>query len=564
MRRNDTIERIWRSGLYIGPNRPDSRVTIDRDWTLHRAKTPGTAMEARRQPGRWYQDAAGTQVEVELPRQLIRQVQIDRRLGSDTAQFTITCWNADPNVGPSKKSQGMFSQRRSFEGNEGLRLIQAGSARWPQLEPNDWSAIHGDGDAHSYGRIAQGNMVRIYQGYGGYTKPINDALADDNLVRTCIGIIDTVDTDTDGNIEIAGRCVGALLVDQKCYPPLIPTGCYPTQFFSKSWNQETTGNPRGYIPTRTNYRDLADIIRLLAIWSGFYLPGAPTSHKGRWPAVLGGIEDTGIDATSVIGADVFDKRPPIDAMKTIREMVNYTTWVDQEGGLRFQSPNIWEAGNFDYDGRHHRFAWDLDEEVNLLALRSSGNKALDRSSVTVAMADPYRNGVGTVKIAAFDTNTTSVKNQLHGMVNPATIGLDVDIPHKEMVTIAELTGVRIWFLRRRGTISIPANPLIDIDDQVRAWDRITFDHYLHRVEASTTTHDLDSNEFRQELTTHWLGADNEDWAIRVGPNGHVVYNTHPNAGGNSGRTPRAGHVHQPLVLGSILEGRSTRNAELVP
>lgn len=557
MRRNNTIERIWRSGLYIGANRADSRVTIDRDWTLHSAKTPGTAMEPRRQPGRWYQDAAHTQNEVELPRQLIRQVQVDRRLGSDTAQFTITCWNADPDNGPNKNAQGQFSQRRTFEGNEGLRLIAAGAARWPQLEPNDWSAIHGGGEAHSYGRIAQGNMVRIYQGYGSWYKTLADGLTDDNLVRTVVGIIDTVDTDTDGNIEIAGRCVGSLLVDQTCYPPLIPIDCYPTQFFSKSWNQATTGNPRGYIPTRTNYRDLADIIRLLAIWSGFYFPGAPNSHNGRWPAILGGIEDTGIDATSVIGADVFDKKPPIDAMKTIREMVGYLTWIDQEGGLRFQSPNIWEAGNFDYDGKHHRFAFDLDEEVNLLSLRSSSNKALDRSSITVAMADPYRNGKGTVKLASFNTNTTSVKNQLHGMNIPAMIGLDTDIPLKEMITMAELIGVRIWFLRRRGTISAPALPLIDPDDQIRAWDRITYDHYLHRVEGVVTNHDLDSGEYRMDLNTHWLGADNTDWAIRVGPNGHVVYNTHASAGGTVTRTPRFGHVQQPPTVADYTTAKST-------
>lgn len=566
MRRNPVLEAIWRSGVYIGTNMADSRVTVDRHWQIDTARTGGSAMSERRQPARWFQDYAGTQQEIDLPTQLIRTVHKSANLDSDCAQLTVTCWNADPDGSPNKPAQGMFSQRRGFPGPTGLKLTASGEARWGvsaggQLVPNEWSTVRTYDRAHSYGTIAQGNMIRTYQGYGGYMsvdgrvipKTRLQALSDGNIVPTGIWVIDDVDYDDEGNIEITCRDDVSLLVDQIWYPPMIPLGCYPTQFYSRQWNLETTGNPRGEIPSRTNYRDLTDIVRLALLWSGFHLKGAPLTADGRWPAIFGGLEDTGIASPSVVTADTFDKKPPIDVIKTIRDIVGYSTWGDQEGGFRFQSPNIWEAGNFDYDGVHHQFAWDIDEMAELVSIKAKGTKRIDRSSVTVAMADPYANQPGTVKIAAFDTFTDTTKHQLHGIHAPAIIGLDRDIPHREMVTLAELTGTRMWFMRRRASIRCAANPLIDVDDQVRPWERTTFDTYLHRVTGYETNHDLDTGEYMMDLSTHWLGADNTDWVIRVGPDGHVVYNTFP-AGGQfrTGKRP----THHALPANSLTDAEA--------
>lgn len=559
MRRNETIEAIWNSGDFTGLNRADSRVTVDRRWQIRTANTGGSAMSARRQPARWYQDYAATQQEVDLPTQLIRSIRKSASLDSDCAQLTISCWNADPDGSPNKPAQGMFSQRRGFPTISGLALTASGAARWgPEgLEPNEWSTVRTYDRAHSYGTIAQGNMIRTYQGYGGYLfsgghilyKTRQQAINDGNIVPTGVWIIDDIDYDDEGNIEITCRDIVSLLVDQIWYPPAIPLGCYPTQFYSREWNLATTGDPRGVIPSRTNYRDLTDIVRLALLWSGFYLKGAPGSADGRWPAIIGGLEDTGIASPSVVSADTFDKKPIIDVIKTIRDIVGYSTWGDQEGGFRFQSPNIWEAGNFDYNGQHHQFVWDLDEFSTLTSLKVKGTKRIDRSSITVAMAEPYANQPGTVKLAAFDTFTDTTKHQLHGLNAPAIIGLDRDIPLREMITLAELTGTRMWFMRRRITASCAANPLIDVDDQIRCWERTTFDTYIHRVQAYETRHDLDSGEYTQDLSGHWLGADNTDWVIVVSDDGHVYYNQLPAGSGGISRGGR-GPIHRSLPAGS--------------
>ena len=562
MRRNTTIEDIWNGGDFAGLRAASTYITVSPEWVLTSANAPGTQMIPRRQPARWYQDTPSTVTQLAVPLSIVRRIRIDRQINTDAAQLTMTVRNADPAGGINVPEQGRYSQRRSVNG---ATLTATGEARWPELEPNEWSTIYTAGRAHGYGYLAQGNMLRTYQGYGAWevdatapdgrtAKSLEDALADGNVVQTGAWIIDEVDYDHEGNIEINARDVMALLIDQKLYPPFVPTGCYPTQFYSRTWNTEAGYGPNGKVPSSTNYKDLSDIIRLFAIWGGFYLPGGDLTAGGRWPAILGGIEDTGIDSTSVLTADMFDKKDVIDGMKAVAQMVAYELWVDQEGGLRFHSPNIWEAGNFDYDGAHSRFAFDIDENRTLTSYRALGTKRFDRSSIAAAVADPYLSARGhRAKHATFDTWTSSTKNQLHGMVSPAIIAVEHDIPLSEMVTIAELTGLRTWFQRRRGTWEAPALPLIDRGDQVRIWERVTFDHYLHRVETISTEHDIEQGTYKMNGTSHWLGADNEDWKIRVGPGGHVIYNINVPDGGTTLRHLRGGHVQHPYSTPTLAE-----------
>lgn len=226
------------------------------------------------------------------------------------------------------------------------------------------------------------------------------------------------------------------------------------------------------------------------------------------------------------------------------------TWLARRNGTVYftgNSPNIWEAGNFDYDGYHSRFAFEIDEAKGLLDYVVVNSRKADRSKFVVAQADPYRNGPGTVKIASYDAWTSSTKPQLHGMHNQATWSLHdkkANIALSEMVTLAELAGLRTWFARRMGSVSAPALPLIDIDDQIRIVERVTFEMYLHRVLNITTSHDLDSGAYRMNINTHWLGADPTGWAVRVSENGHVTYNS--GAGSGQGRQRRASTSRQPV------------------
>lgn len=183
---------------------------------------------------------------------------------------------------------------------------------------------------------------------------------------------------------------------------------------------------------------------------------------------------------------------------------------------------MFAAGNLDYNGSRTNFAFDIDELKHIQSWTSAWTKRADRSNVIVSQGNPEI--TAGVKHANFNTNTSIVKNQVRGMVSPAFFQLDRDIPLKEMVTMAELTGLRMWFARHRGTVQASANPLIDVDDQVRIWEKHTWETYLHRVRSVSTTQDTGQGTYTMNLELQWVGPDNSGWEVTVDSAGHVNYN----------------------------------------
>lgn len=76
-------------GVFIGRNRPHGRVTVEPAWQLH--ATGPTYGTGTRGPYRWFQDAAGSQVEVEVPN--IKTINIERSTDSEVASCTIVIYN---------------------------------------------------------------------------------------------------------------------------------------------------------------------------------------------------------------------------------------------------------------------------------------------------------------------------------------------------------------------------------------------------------------------------------------------------------------------------------------
>ena len=387
--------------------------------------------------------------------------------------------------------------------------------------------------AFSYGALAAGNMIQTYQGYGA------------NLVRTGVWIIDTASPSSKGELVVVARCVGALLVDPPLYARgktvdgggIVPNFSYPMQFFSELYNKEVYGSPAGSPPHSTNYTDLVEVVQIIAAWAGFADGGG----------LLGQYEETGIALTSPFTADAFDKKFAIDAIKMVRDIVGYTTMIDQDGGFHFTKGNQWESGNF-IDGVHTDDVFDISERQQLIEYTGTNSKKADRSAFIVTEADPYyRGGAGEPypEYASYRTNTSNVNNQLHQMRLPAMIPVDHRVTFKEMVTMAELTGLRSWFQRRHGTCTIMGTPLIDVGDQVRILERTTYDHFLHHVDSLTSNHDVQSGVWTMTLNTHWMGP-SQQFKIYVGPSGNVIYN-----GSSAGRDPNEDAVNGyslPYVL----------------
>lgn len=256
-----------------------------------------------------------------------------------------------------------------------------------------------------------------------------------------------------------------------------------------------------------NYLDYTDIIRELLLWSGwlFY----DTTYDPAEPApVYGNLETTGAYSDEPLPEDVFDKKPVIDAINTIKEIVGYLFWVDDEGAARFESPNWWMAGNFYEDGSYTSFIPEIDETRVLTEYRVRFADRSARSEIIVSTEMPEKGNETTVTTRY----TPGTAGLLRGMVKPAMWVNGVFTRESEQQIMTELIAMHIWFSMRMGAVTVLANPAIQINDQVRIFERQTSETFIHYVRSIRSQHNLETGEWLYDLETNWLG-DGENWVI---------------------------------------------------
>jgi hypothetical protein len=84
----------------------------------------------------------------------------------------------------------------------------------------------------------------------------------------------------------------------------------------------------------------------------------------------------------------------------------------------------------------------------------------------------------------------------------------------ETRVMADMIAANAMFTYRTSQMSIPANPSIQVDDQVRILERITSETYYHYVLGIKSNMDLEEGTWIYDMTTHWLGEDPESaWAV---------------------------------------------------
>lgn len=272
-------------------------------------------------------------------------------------------------------------------------------------------------------------------------------------------------------------------------------------------NFGSVGSGRGQLRYDGNYKDYSDIIRDLLLWAGFYLYTVPPP-AGEQPDVYGNIETTGAYNTQdKLPQDMFDKRPVLDAIRDIKAIVGYLFYIDAEGAARFESPNWWQVGNFLVDGTPLSYMPEIDERVQLTGHNVVRSASSARSEIIISTEYPYAtiNGQkvpdGIVKTRIVGSTAADLK----GIISPAIWYNNKFLRPAEQKTMAELIDMRIWFSRRTATVNCVANPLIDVNDQVRVIERQTGDVYVHYVKSVNFSHDLQTGSFTMQLGTHWLG-----------------------------------------------------------
>lgn len=103
-----------------------------------------------------------------------------------------------------------------------------------------------------------------------------------------------------------------------------------------------------------NYEDYTQIVKYFCALGGFYWPADATPKPpvgyddevvgvGR---IWGDMEDTGTYGPNELPASLFDKKPLMDAITYVRDIVSFVFFVDELGAVVFRSPNIWQIGNY--------------------------------------------------------------------------------------------------------------------------------------------------------------------------------------------------------------------------
>lgn len=272
----------------------------------------------------------------------------------------------------------------------------------------------------------------------------------------------------------------------------------------------TPGDGSTDVPLKWDYSNL---VKKLLCWGGFYWPAGATvlysdgtSASETWSTpdhvvdgrVWGDIEMSGASPAVPLEAPTFDKKPLMDCIRYVLEVLGFIFFVDEQGGAVFRSPNMWEAGNFVSGGSgpaaRSSFIPEIDERVNLTSINAVVSKRNSRYRVFVGNVDgqtgaavdgrePYP--VGWKRVAIWTDQHFLTK--------------------EECARMADLIAIRQRFTFRADTIQAQAIPAIQPDDQVQVFERVTGEAFLHYVRNVSTKFDMQTREYTMQLDTNWLG-----------------------------------------------------------
>ena len=284
-----------------------------------------------------------------------------------------------------------------------------------------------------------------------------------------------------------------------------------------------------------NIDDYTDAVKWLLGWAGFYWP--PHSSGGDYqivddqdtreyssfisddPAlpgngrIWGDFMNAGTAPVNDLTPDLFDKQPFMDAIAYIRDVLGFVCWVDETGGFIWRMPNIWQPGNYmspdDLDPRSSSRTSNIlsisDENVLLSYSTTLDSKNL-RETIFVANTD----GRYAQLAAGYGRSEGIDFGRIAGYMDQHFAS------QEEVERMADMIATRQKFSYRSSRATIPGYPAIQIDDQVRIYDRTTNETYYHYVEGIESSLDLTNGTWDYTLQTHWLGEQSSgSWVVDV-------------------------------------------------
>lgn len=285
-----------------------------------------------------------------------------------------------------------------------------------------------------------------------------------------------------------------------------------------------------------NITDYTDIIKVFCAWSGFWWPGG--SADPALESFSGDLEGASVGRVwgdffysgafpvdpPCIPPSFWDNKSVMDGVNQIKEILGFIFYVDSTGGVVWRMPNIWRTGNFitgvGYIGQDS--VRDISESQVLIDYGVTVDDTNLRSEIIVVVeGDPLLTraikpgwAVGEVVPSAVDT-----LGDLALLGGQERIMLVPNYPFQNQAEVdkfAYLISLWIHWSYRKSKVRIPGNPAFEPDDQVRIFERVTSESYIHYIQGVRSTMDLDSGTWFCDLDTHWLGnGPDAEWVVNT-------------------------------------------------
>lgn len=312
-----------------------------------------------------------------------------------------------------------------------------------------------------------------------------------------------------------------------------------------------TGKPDHYVkgPAGSNpgrYDDYTDIVKLICAWAGFLWPAggrqritdgtyrscSPTRFdsavlgKGVKAQVWGYFQPSGTTGTATLSRSEFDKKPLMDGIAYVRGILGFVFFIDEYGGVQWRMPNVYNYGclrsNVSANPKY------LPGRVHLIS-EDSVLMSLDCTIDSKNVRESYFVGDAMGKFGAFapgfNPNPTGIR-RMAGWTDPNfspatdskgnSTKKQVADAEAQCQLMADMLSLRQLFTYRKDRVQIPANPAIQIDDQIKIVERVSEEAYVHYVNGISSSLDMSSGEWTYDLDTHWLGeTPNTRWLFKT-------------------------------------------------
>jgi hypothetical protein len=296
-----------------------------------------------------------------------------------------------------------------------------------------------------------------------------------------------------------------------------------------------------------NIADYTDIVKVLAAWSGFYWPWGQTDQiLENWLTSedLLTLEQVAAGFTNQVGrvwgdfaysgafpvdppcipASFWDNKSVMDGINQIKEILGFICYADATGGIVWRMPNIWRTGNFisgfGFIGQDS--IREIDETKVLIDYGVQIDDANLRSEIHVVSAeDPtlytsIRPGWAEGEVVPSAVDPQGDLALLGGQDRIMLVPNYPFISQAEVDKFAYLVSLWIHWSYRKSSIRIPGNPAFEPDDQVRVYERITEESYIHYIQGVSSTMDLDKGTWYLDVDTHWLGnGPDQTWVVNT-------------------------------------------------